>query len=162
MKGGRLLSKKGAGKKFEEDVAKSVPDYMVCHRVRDSFYKGAISIADYIIYNYPNMVFLELKSYKGKSVPFNALNDKQLKKLEVESKKLGVKAGVIFNFRDVGETYYLDVLEVIDYIIEADRKSFPIKWCRENGIKIKQKLKRTRYSYMVGEFWQELINNDRD
>lgn len=151
---------KNEGKKFEKDIEKSVPDYMVCHRVRDSFYKGAISIADYIIYNYPNIVFLELKSYKGKSIPFNALNDKQLKKLDEERKKLGVKAGVIFNFRDEAETYYLEVHKVIDYIIKADRKSFPIDWCRENGIRIKQKLKRTRYSYKVGEFWQELVEDE--
>ena len=64
----------------------------------------------------------------------------------------GIYAGFIINFRDLEETYYLTVEEVISYMKNADRKSIPVEYCRENGVQIPQKKKRTRYSYDMSYF----------
>lgn len=142
---------KNEGKKFEEDWKNSVPDNVFIERINDTFYSGVVNIADFIIYAFPNLFLMELKSDKGKSIPFSRLNNRQLKKLETESKKRGVKAGFVFNFREVEQTYYIDVHDVIDYINRAERKSFPLEWCKQKGLLIKQTKKISRYRYNITE-----------
>ena len=46
----------------------------------------------------------------------------------------------------------LTVEEVVSYMKNADRKSIPVEYCRENGVQIPQKKKRTRYSYDMSYF----------
>lgn len=142
---------KNEGKKFEEDWKNSVPDNVFIERINDTFYSGVVNIADFIMYAFPNLFLLELKSVKGRSIPFSRLNGKQLKMLEVASKKKGVRAGFLFNFREVEQTYYINVHDVIDYIRTADRKSFPLDWCKEKGLLVKQTKKISRYKYHVSE-----------
>ena len=45
------------------------------------------------------------------------------------------------------QNYYITVQDMIRYINSTERKSIPVEWCRENGVRIEQTKKRVRYSY---------------
>lgn len=145
---------KSAGKLFEEDFKKSIPKDVFTQRLKDdmSGFKGVANICDYILYRYPYLYLFELKSHKGKSIPFSALREKQYSGLNMVSNFKGVTAGFIFNFRDYNKTYFVDADVLYSYIIAEEKKSFSLKWCEDNGVIIGQKKKRTRYRYRLDEF----------
>ena len=48
--------------------------------------------------------------------------------------------------------YHITVQDVIQFTQTEERKSIPVEWCRDHGVKIEQKKKRVRYSYDL-ESW---------
>ena len=102
---------------------------------------------DFILYKIPHIYLLELKSHKGKSIPFGAIQLYQIESLHRYSQVDGVVAGFVFNFRDVSETYFVDAESIYYFYKAEERKSFALGWIRENGIHIPQGLKRIRYKY---------------
>lgn len=105
---------------------------------------------DFILYRKPKIYLLELKSHKGKSIPFGAIQSYQIELLYQFSIIDAVKAGFIFNFWDVNETYFVEVVSVYHFYHERERKSFSLNWVKENGVALPQKLKRTRFKYELG------------
>ena len=85
------------------------------------------NICDSVLYdsNEKRLLLLELKSHKGKSIPFSCIRDNQLKELLKADVFKGIYPGIVFNFRDVEETYYLPISKVSEYILTDERKSFP-------------------------------------
>lgn len=146
---------KNEGKRFEEDISKSVPNDWFCYRLKDS--SGSWSnndksrftpknSCDYFIFN-SSLYAVECKSVQGKSIPYSNFRDKQIEDL-VNFCNYEYVYGVFFiNFRKVNETYmiYATVLKLI--MDNSDRKSISIDQCREHGRLIPQQLKRTRYRY---------------
>lgn len=70
----------------------------------------------------------------------------------------GVYCGFLLNYRDLEETYYITFEDLVRdfYIVTAKgdfeikpegRKSVPVEWCKENGVRIEQQKKRVKYSY---------------
>lgn len=155
------------GKKFEEDIKKSIPSWCWCYRFRDSAgtWQGGentrftpSNISDYMVMGDRTLYLLELKTHKGSSIPFNCL--KQAKKMS-EVKHPSVKAYFIINFRDKELTYAVEAVKVQEYISSSTRKSIPYSWCQENGIEIQGTRKRIRFRYDLEEFlrgdkvWEE-------
>ena len=64
----------------------------------------------------------------------------------------GIYGGFIINYRDLEETYYIAVQDMVDFINSKERKSIPVEWCRDNGIRIEQTKKRTRYTYDLSKW----------
>ena len=142
------------GKKFEQDFINSVPETWFKYRLNDSggSWQGGdkarftpSNICDFIVYN-SKLWLLELKSHKGKSIPFSCIRPKQVEGL-LEAYKRGTKAGYIINFRDIEETYYISSFYVSHAIETYDRKSISLGYIKQYGILIPQEKKRTRYSY---------------
>jgi len=155
---------KNAGKIFEDDFANSFNNNVFIYRLRDtsSSWQGTgegqsksrftvKNVCDFIAYSFitNKLLLLELKSFKGKSCPFSNLKAHQIKGLFEYGKKDGVYSYFILNFRDLNETYALKIDLIYNYWIESKTKSFPISWCRENGILIPQKLKKVHYKFDV-------------
>ena len=154
-----------AGKIFEQSFKNSVPDDIFYYRLRDGTASWGeqentrfqqTNICDCILYKKPNMFMLELKSHKGKSIPFGNIKSNQLEGL-CSAQEYGIKAGFIFNMRDVEETYYVSAIDVWNYMSATDRKSIPINYMREQGIQINQELKRVRYRYDIDKFVRSII-----
>lgn len=148
------MSKKGVGKIFEEEVKASFPEDYYVERYKDDtagFY-GVSNPADFRIYKFPYTFLLELKSHKGKSIPLDKIRENQIQGMYKAVQHKGIYAGFLLNYRDLEETYYIAVMDMIEYINSTDRKSIPVEWCKERGIKIEQKKKRVRYSYNLREF----------
>ena len=140
---------KGIGKLFEEEIKASFPKDFYVERYKDDtagFY-GVSNPADYRIYKYPLTFLLELKTHKGKSIPLEKIRDSQIRGMAKAVQYRGVYGGFIINFRDLEETYYIAVMDMVAFINSTDRKSIPVEWCRENGERIQQTKKRVRYSY---------------
>lgn len=85
------------GKQFETRVRydfKRIPNTSV-DRIYDtqSGYKSISNISDFIVYKYPNIFYIEVKSHKGNTFPLQCLT--QYEKLTFKCGIPGVRAGVI-------------------------------------------------------------------
>ncbi len=146
-----MQRKKNEGKRFEEDFRNSIPPDIFYLRLKDDTagFKGVNNPCDFILFKTPLLFLLELKSTKDLSLPFSKIRDNQIDKMGLAVTKKNVYGGFIVNFRQVEETYYLSHSLVDEYMKTANRKSIPIKWCREFGTLIPQQKKRVRYNYDI-------------
>ena len=161
------------GKIFENSFKASIPDSNFYLRLKDSPATwGTVnekarftpSNACDCILHFEGVLFLaELKSHKGKSIPFSCFRDNQLKELAKVSCRKDEVAIAIFNFRDVAETYIVFMDNVIEFIetnnLTGNRKSIPLEWCRQIGMPMNQTLKKVNYSYAVEPAFKHLIFN---
>ena len=152
------------GKEFEKDFQNSIKEGYL-YRLRDSggSWQGGnksrftpSNICDFIYFKSPKMYLLELKSHKGKSIPYTAL--KQLDKLvEVNNRKLeNLKALFILNFADLEETYVIEAESIASIKESKSRKSLSIEDVREYGYKVDQVKKKVRYRYKLLECLEEI------
>jgi len=162
---------KNEGKKFEDDFKQSCDkvDNLFVYRFRDgtsSWGQGednktrfqATNICDMEIFYQGKLVLLELKSVLKSSLPFGNIKNSQLEGLTKAFNKNAnhMFIGFLINFRDHEETYFMSIEQFNQYIIEADRKSIPIDYCRDNCILVEQKKKKVRYGYDIEKFMDSL------
>lgn len=114
----------------------------------------ARNICDCMLYD-KQLFLLELKSTKGKSIPFSNFRDKQIEDL-IEASSYGIEAGVLLEFSDLKEVYYLDIATLSHYIATADRKSVPIAFIQENGIQASVKLLQVNIRIDVAKLIKDL------
>lgn len=143
---------------FEQEFKKSAPEgvYIKKLKVSGMNYKGGGNEGDYLVYQFPNLYIFELKSHKGKSIPFDRLREVQIKGLTALGKIPGVKTGFIFNFRELEKTYFIHTEHIISYMTSGERKSFPIEWVEEVGVRLEHKKARTRYTYNLLKLLSEI------
>ena len=149
-----------AGKIFEQEIKASVPDNTFFYRFKDSTAswgsektRFAIhNICDCMLFDGQLLYLLELKSHKGKSIPFSCIRQTQLDELSKAAMFDNVATGFMFNFRDVGRTFYVNADIVRIFVLASERKSISIEVCVENGVEIKGTKKRTRYSWNIEQF----------
>ena len=161
---------KNEGKNFENCFNKSIPKGYFCYRLRDA---GGWSNAentrftpsnmcDFIMYAKGKIYLLELKSVKGKSLPYSnigKMEDRNIKKTNVlaqEGEKNGVISGYLINFREVNKTYFISALQLRHKIQLEEKKSINLQECEEIGVLIEQTLKRVNYVYNVEKFIEEV------
>lgn len=152
---------KNPGKIFEEDFKNSCPDNIWIEREKDNignFEKDNKNIRftmssdyDFRIFNGNKLYLIELKSTKGKSLPYSRFKKTykydQLKKLHSFVCYDNILAGVVINFRDIEKTYYIDINKLIMCKESGMRESLSIDEAEHHGVLIKQELKRVRYKY---------------
>ncbi len=114
------------------------------------------NIADFEIYDskYRALYILELKSHAGKSIPYNAIRKSQYDGLQGAFPVPGVYPAMVFNMRDVNETYIIHIHRVLAHKNACTRKSFPIEWMREVGFRIHSFKKVSRYTYEIMPFFE--------
>lgn len=160
------------GKAFESDFQKSVNiEKAYIYRFRDSaasWNSGDSSrftpsnICDYLLFNddTKTLYFLELKSTKGTSIPLTMIRSNQIKQL-TEAGQHNLVSGFVVNFREKDNyTAFIDITDfnrMLEYLEEINRKSFNIDILKQfNSVEIKNEKKRTRYSYDLEEFMNEV------
>lgn len=151
---------KNQGKKFEEDFKNSVPADVYIYKLKDAGgWSNATNtrftinnICDYIMYSMPTLYLLELKSFKGKSLPYSNIKNNQIKGLIDAAQTKGIKAGIVANFRELEKTYYIDIKELQEFYKESDRKSYPLELFEDRGQLIEQQKIVTRYKYNIEKF----------
>ena len=94
--------------KFKKDFLKTVPNSTI-DRLYDTMsgYKAISQISDYIGYSFPNIFYMECKSHKGASIPFD--NITQYSKLLQKVGIPGARAGVILWLIDKDVVYYIPI-----------------------------------------------------
>ena len=80
--------------KFKRDFQKTIPNCSI-DRIYDVMagYKTVSNISDFIGYRFPYLFYLECKTHKGASIPFE--NITQFNKLKSKVGIPGVRAGVV-------------------------------------------------------------------
>ncbi|HYE12215.1 MAG TPA: Holliday junction resolvase RecU [Patescibacteria group bacterium] len=165
-----------SGKLFERDFKDSIPKELFFYRLRDgtASFGGssdnvrfqASNICDCVLFDNRTqnrkLLLLELKSHKGKSIPLSCIRPNQMIELAKANMCKGVYPGIIFNFRDAAETYFVMIDEIASFTALTERKSIPINWIREKGIHIPQQLKKVRYRYDIETFLERLESVHRE
>ena len=156
----RGMNKLNTGKQFEQDFKKSVPEDVFFYRFRDG--TAAWDSGENTRFQQSNMCdcmifdgvlyLLELKSHKGKSLPFKKIRKNQVEELSKANTYSKVVAGFIVNFRDVDKTYFATAPKVEYFMTHEERKSIPIAWFEENGTLITQRRLKVHYRYGIDEF----------
>ena len=160
------------GKIFESDFKNSVSDDCWIYRLRDnasSFANGnntrftSSNICDFILFDdHTKMLFLlECKSTKSTSVPLKMIRETQIKGL-LEAGKHNLTAGFIINFRNKNnDTFFISISQFKEMLDTLNKKSFNIEDLKNaNAICVLSNKKRTRYTYDIKKFIEEVIPND--
>lgn len=162
---------KNEGKKFEEDFKQSCEkvNNLFVYRFKDGTSSWssnednktrfqATNICDMEIFYQGKLVLLELKSVLKSSLPFGNIKNSQIEGLTKAFNKNAshMFIGFLVNFRDHEETYFMSIEQFNQYVTEAERKSIPIDYFRNNCILVEQKKKKVRYSYNIEKFMDRL------
>lgn len=146
------------GKQFEERFKKdwetSFPEGSII-RLYDQmtgYKESSKNICDYICYNHPYQFFIECKSHKGASIPFDKITQYDKMKDVVGVK--GVRAGVVLWLYDKDKVFYIPISTITE-MKKDDKKSVGLKAVEEgyNIIEIpSEKLKtfmKSNYSCLM-------------
>jgi recombination protein U len=146
------------GKVFEENFKKSVPEDTYYLRLHDSSIGFDIenstqrfalkSPYDCILYRKGKMYCLELKSVAKGAISYSGANpnikENQIEEL-IKANGYGCEAGLVLNFRDTGNTYYLPIAQ-----FEFVRNNSPKKSMNERdlrGISIEIPFRKLKVNY---------------
>lgn len=152
---------KSSGKRFEENWKKSVPSDIFYYRLRDgsSSWGGndkvrfqQTNICDVIMFDGNVLFTLELKSTKGKSLPYSNIKTHQIDDLKWCNQYQHIISGFVIEFSDLDECYYLDIVDFNWFKNNHERKSIPIEFCRTNGFEIDVEKKRTNRRFDIKNF----------
>lgn len=160
-----------AGKRFEADWRDSIPADVYYHRLNDpaqSFAPGAntrFSLDnpfDCMMYRYPTLFTLELKTTKGTSFTFwrsdfgkgtYMIKKVQILGLTEAARYTGVVAGLLLNFREKQHTYFLDIESFAEYTKTLPKKSINEQdVIAAGGLLIGQRLLKVNSRYDVEGF----------
>ncbi len=163
------------GKLFEQDFKQSIPDHCWYKRLNDnasSFAGGkntrftSTNECDYLMFddNTRTLYALELKSTQGsltfwredfKNKSFN-IKKNQIQGLQKWSCHCMV-CGLIFNFRKQEKTFFVMIDKFLNYTSSLSKKSININdVLHMQPIEIFGKKKRTRFSYDIEQFLNEI------
>ena len=145
------------GKKFEEQVRKDFEKLSDVSIIRmpdpTSGYLGIRNISDFIVYRYPNMIFLECKSIHGNTFPLSNITDNQYNGMLEQAHIPGVFCGIMVWWVDNDVTTFFP----IPYIRKLKDEGYKsIHYANEHGYTVPGKKKRVFTEYDMEEFLNEL------
>lgn len=125
------------------------------------------NICDCMMFLVNKLLFVELKSTKGKSFSFTEHSLRQLNDInklihnKQGLKRFGVYGCFIVEFRELEETYFIQVQDILKYLKENNTKTINIqKYIDKNKcIKIEQKLLRKNYTFDIRKLFIDLGGN---
>lgn len=154
-----------SGKRLESNFKKSIPDDIFFYRFKDgsSAWGGndkvrfqSSNICDCLIFNGSKLYLLELKSTKGKSLPFANIRENQLKELSLATYYKNIVSGLVIEFSDLDRCFFMYISDITDFIRQGIRKSVPIEYCEEKGIEIEIKKKKVNNSFNIKKLLKEI------
>ena len=150
------------GKQFENAIRKSFErvEGVSIDRLNDNTagFKGVVGICDFIVYKYPNIMYLECKSCHGNTFPLSNITQTQWNGLLEKDLFQGVYAGVMMWWIDKDVTKFVPIY---DLQIFADSGAKSIRFDTALGIEVPGKKKRVFFEYDMEKFWEELKNEYR-
>jgi len=149
---------------FEDDFKGSVSKDMIIIKNRDVFLPPVCrtcnvanihlpaGLWDFTVYKYPILILLELKSTQSKSFSFDEkiIKAHQIKSLIKYKDYNGISSGFVFNFAKYDNlTYFLDIKDYVNFTEATDRKSIPLDYIEQKGVKILNQQKKVHYKYDI-------------
>ena len=165
---------KNKGYILQDNIKKSCEKQdILFYRFKDSPFSFANSdktkfttnnICDCMIFLANKLLFVELKSTKGKSFSFTEHSLRQLSDInkiihnKQGLKRFGVYGCFIIEFRELEETYFIQVQDILKYLKENNTKTINIqKYIKNNKfIKVEQKLLRKNYTFDIRKLFIDL------
>lgn len=154
-----------SGKRFEANFKASVPKDIFYYRFRDgssAWDKGTKTrfqqknICDCMIFDGERLLLLELKSTKGKSLPFSNIKKHQIEDLTKCSEYANTICGFVIEFADLDECYFLEISQFNEFLNKTSRKSLDIDFVRKNAIKIVVEKKKVNRRFNIKELLGKL------
>jgi recombination protein U len=134
------------GKLFETKLTKSIPNEYFLLRLKDAGGWGKAettrftvkNACDFILYAENKLFLLELKSHKGKSLPFSCVSAFQMKSFEKYSSlgAIGVHCYFLIEFSEHSMNYLVNFTELNKFITSTEKKSISMLECSNIGTKI--------------------------
>ena len=168
-------SMKNEGKKFEQAIKDSCPNYVLVHRLRDaaqSFNPAGGNLRfslkspfDYIMWDSKHHILyaIELKTVDKKSISFERdrsekgeIHHHQIINLTKWNAYSGVCTGLLIEFRPIKTTIFVPIDEFNVMVNKLDKKSFNYSDLEKYSVhylKISQNKIRTRYRYDMESFF---------
>lgn len=161
---------KNIGKIFEEQVIKSLPDYVLSYRLPDSAQSfgrneklrfSRKNPFDYLLWDSKKHILyaLEMKTVSGKSISFERTKEEsreihhhQIEGLTQWNKYDGTVCGFVIEFREIETTVFISIDSFNKLICKVEKKSFNYNDLQDSGLTyliIPQRKKRTRYLYDI-------------
>lgn len=159
------------GKIFEHNFKKSIPQEILYERFKDGTanFRGldnsnvrfqSKNVCDCFIYDGSVLLYLELKSHKGKSLPLSCIRKNQVEGLVERQTHKNVISGLLIEFSDLKRVFYINISDLINFTSQTNRKSIPFEWCLDRGIEVKTRKLKTNYRYDVLDMYEKIINRD--
>lgn len=122
------------------------------------------NICDCMVFLANKLLFVELKSVKGKSFSFTEHSLRQLNDINKiihnknGYKRFNVYGCFIIEFRELEEIYFIEVQNIIKYLEENNTKTINIKKYKERSkyIKVDQEILRKNYRYDIRKLFIDL------
>lgn len=155
-----------SGKRFEQNWKNSIPKDIFYYRLRDgsSSWGGnenvrfqVENICDSIMFDGEYLYTLELKSTKLKNLPFNNIKKHQIEDLLWCNSYPNVIAGILIEFSKLSECYFIEISQFKTFYDTTNRKSLPLQFCRENGIKIGVEKKKINSKFDIEKFLKDSV-----
>lgn len=165
----RIMTGINSGKRFEQNWKKSIPKDIFYYRFRDgsSSWGGndkvrfqQTNICDCLMFDGDYLYLLELKSTKGKSLPFNNIKEHQIKDLLYASEYANTICGLVIEFSKLSECYFAEISQFKKFYDSANRKSISIDYLRKNGIKIGVEKKKINSKFDIKNFIKEVVEKE--
>lgn len=112
---------------------------------------------DFFMYRYPYLYSIENKSKQTSSLSFSL--DIKVKGKDIKAKQLielfecykqGLVSGLLLNFRDVNETYFLHIRDFMDFAAKSLKSSINMQDVKDfKGFLVPQELKKVKYKYDI-------------
>lgn len=160
-----------SGKRFEQNVKDSIPTDTYIYRFKDgsASWGGndkvrfqSKNICDFMIYKKPYLFLLELKSTKGKSLPLSNIKKHQIDDLLDADKYDGIVCGFLIEFSEHNTVYFIEISRFQRFLEETQRKSLPIDYLAENGVKIDIQKKKVNIKLNIEKMIKDIINESNN
>ena len=164
----KVMTGINSGKRFEQNWKNSIPKDIFYYRFRDgsSSWGGndkvrfqQTNICDCLMFDGDYLYLLELKSTKGKSLPFNNIKKHQIEDLLWANEYANTICGLVVEFSVLTECYFIEIGRFKAFYDSTNRKSIPIDYLRKNGIKIGTEKKKINSKFDVKKFINNVIES---
>lgn len=146
------------GKDFEDDFKGSFNEDNInlLTRLYDTTngYAGVKNPCDFILWNNPYEMNLELKKIEGNRLPFADITDYQWQSLSIRDKIPGMMAGILICFYNVKRVFFVP-MTVILQVADKGLKSIHWKDCERYGIELQLHWKRTHFTMNIEKFMED-------
>lgn len=169
------MTKRNEGKRFEDNVKKSITDDMYYLRLKDSpssFSQDSSSTRftlnnpfDALIFTDNCLFPLELKSTQSTSISIQKdkterskmIKINQIEGLTESSLYKGIYAGFLFDFRKTDNTYYLTIKDFNCFLQEGNKKSINEQdVINYNGIQLEKRKLKINYRYDLEKLFKKI------
>lgn len=141
------------GKRFEQLIAKQLESFpgVSIDRIPDQTmgFKGRRNVSDFIVYQFPNIYYIECKTVHGNRLPF--ANISQFDALLEKSKIIGVNAGILCWWVDKDVTKWINIID-LDDLMKMGFKS--VRYDAYIGKTIEGTKKKTYFDYNLNTFFE--------